>query len=474
MKILYCASEALPFAMSGGLGDVAGSLPKALCSKENEVAVVLPMYGTIPASLRDDFEFVTDFTVSVGWRSQYCGVFKTLHNGVTYYFIDNEYYFKRDTLYGFYDDGERFAFFSRAIIDMLIHIDFTPDIIHTNDWQTALVSVYLNLYYRHIEKLALIKTVFTIHNIQYQGKYGYEMLTETLSINELNCHVIDLDNCVNFMKGALEEADKITTVSPTYAQEIKDPWFAHGLDGVLRDKEYKTCGILNGIDYDNYNPEIDPILTANYSKKAFKKGKEACKQALCESFNINYESAPIIGIVTRLVGHKGVDLIRHEARRLLSEGFQLVILGNGEAEYEDFFNQLCSEYPGDVGVYIGFKPDLAHIVYAGADIFLMPSKSEPCGLAQMVALRYGAIPVVRETGGLADSITDSGDGTGNGFTFKTYNGDDMFDACLRAKEAYENKTYWNVLVKRALSSDFSWKKSAESYIALYNELYISK
>ncbi|MCI6640675.1 MAG: glycogen synthase GlgA [Pygmaiobacter massiliensis] len=470
MKILYCASEALPFAMSGGLGDVAGSLPKALVRRGIDCRVVLPLYGTIKPELREKMELVTSFTVQLGWRNQYCGVFTCQADGVTYYLLDNEYYFKRSGLYGFYDDGERFAFFSRAILEMLLAVDFEPDILHTNDWQTALVPVYLNLCYRHQPKLSRVKTAFTIHNIQYQGKYGMDMLGDVLDVGDAGARCLEYDGCVNFMKGAIESADKITTVSPTYAKEIMDPWYAHGLDALLRDKAYKTCGILNGIDTEVYNPETDAYLAANYGPDNVAQGKAACKQALRRRFGLEENDQPLLGMVTRLVGHKGLDLVRHVAEYIVLSGMQIMLVGNGDYMYESFFRDLAEKYPGRVAVYIGFNPELAHQVYAGADLFLMPSKSEPCGLAQMVALRYGTIPIVRETGGLKDSITDSGDGKGNGFTFATYNAHDMLDACLRAKAAYEYADGWKTLVNRALGCDFSWNSSAASYIGLYEEM----
>ena len=470
MNILYCASEALPFAMSGGLGDVAGSLPRALVEDGINCAVVLPLYGDIRQEMRDKMTYLTNFSVPVGWRNQYCGVFSAQVNGVTYYLLDNEYYFKRKGLYGFYDDGERFAFFSRAILEMLQHIDFAPDIIHTNDWQTALVCVYLNLYYRHLPKFSRIKTAFTIHNIQYQGKYGLELLEDVLSIGPENAHLVEYDGCVNYMKGAIECADKVTTVSPTYAYEIMDPWFSHGLDGLLREKAYKTCGILNGIDTATYDPATDPLIGHHFDRDSFTTGKPLCKQDLREIFHLEQNEQPIIGMVTRLVSHKGLDLVRHVAEYIILSGIQFVIVGNGDYMYESFFNELAAKYPGRVGVFIGFNPELAHKIYAGADMFLMPSKSEPCGLAQMVALRYGTIPIVRETGGLKDSISDSGDGVGNGFVFSSYNAHDMLDSCLRAKAGYEFPQGWQTLVRRAMDCDFSWNTSARSYIGLYNEM----
>ena len=468
MKILYAASEAAPYAKSGGLADVAGALPKALVRDGIDCRVIMPLYGDL--KFKDTLTYVTNFSVPVGWRSQYCGLFKAEHDGVTFYFIDNEYYFKRSGLYGFYDDGERFAFFSRAILETLFYTDFEPDIINCNDWQTALTPVYLNLYYRHLDKFNHIKTVFTIHNIAYQGKYGMDILEDTCGIGARDAHIVEYDGCANFMKGAIETADKVTTVSPTYAQEILDPWFSHGLDGLLRQKQYKLCGILNGIDVDVFNPATDPDIPQNYDANTVQQGKPVCKAALQDEFGLNKDGSPVMAMVTRLVGHKGVDLVRSIAEGLLQQGIELVILGSGEAQYENFFNELCARNPGRVGVYIGFNAKLAQRIYAGADIFLMPSRSEPCGLAQMVSCRYGTIPVVRETGGLRDSIHDSGDGYGNGFTFANYNAHELYEACWRAKEGYWNKEGWPVLVKRAMECDFSWSNSAKSYEGLYNEV----
>ena len=470
MNVLFCASEATPFAASGGLGDVAGSLPRAIRNRKVACRVVLPLYGDMKPEFREKLKYVTNFTVPVGWRSQYCGVFELTHNGVKYYFLDNEYYFKRTGLYGFYDDGERYAFFSRAILELLFHLDFKPDIIHTNDWQTALVPVYLNLYYRHLDDFRNIKTVFTIHNIQYQGKYGLEILEDTLAIGRNDAHVLEYDGCVNFMKGAIECADKVTTVSPSYAGEIMDPWFSHGLDGLLRQKQYKLCGILNGIDTKGYDPATDPNLAQNFDAATFAQGKPACKQDLREIYGLEESDAPIVAMVTRLVGHKGVDLVRHVAQDMVDDGMQFVLLGSGESEYEQFFSELAARNPGRVGVKIAFIPAVARKVYAGADMFLMPSKSEPCGLSQMVALRYGTVPIVRETGGLRDSIHDSGDGIGNGFTFASYNAHDMLYACRRAHEGYANAEGWQQLVQRAMECDFSWGASAKTYVEMYQQV----
>ena len=470
MNVLFCASEAAPFAASGGLGDVAGSLPRAIRNRKVACRVVLPLYGDMKQEFREKLTYITNFTVPVGWRSQYCGLFELTRDGVKYYFLDNEYYFKRTGLYGFYDDGERYAFFSRAILEMLFHLDFVPDIIHTNDWQTALVPVYLNLYYRHLDQFRSIKTVFTIHNIQYQGKYGMDILEDTLGIGANDAHIVEYDGCVNLMKGAIECADKVSTVSPSYATEILDPWYSHGLDGLLRQKQYKLCGILNGIDTKSYDPAADPNIAQNYTADTVEEGKAACKKELQELFGLHDWPVPTVAMVTRLVGHKGVDLVRHVAQDIVNSGMQLVVLGSGEAAYEQFFGELAARNSGCVGVKIGFIPSLARKVYAGADIFLMPSKSEPCGLSQMVALRYGTVPIVRETGGLRDSIHDSGDGAGNGFTFSSYNAHDMLHACQRAKEGYDNHEGWMQLVRRDMACDCSWSASAKQYVEMYEQV----
>ncbi len=468
MKILYASSEANPFAKSGGLADVAGALPKALVKDGVDCRVVMPLYGDL--KMKDKLTYVTNFSVPVGWRSQYCGLFTAQVSGVTYYFLDNEYYFKRTGLYGFYDDGERFAFFSRAILEMLFHMDFVPDIINCNDWQTALVPVYLNLYYRHLDQFNRIKTVFTIHNIAYQGKYGLEILEDTCGIGKRDQHIVEYDGCANFMKGAIELADKVTTVSPTYAREILDPWFSYGLDALLRSKQYKLCGILNGIDTEVNNPATDPVIAAHYTADTFKTGKKVCKEDIQGQFGLQQDGSPVFGMVSRLVGMKGFDLVRSIAEGLIAEGIELVVLGTGESGYEAFFSDLAARPPGRVGVYIGFNAKLAQQIYAGADVFVMPSKSEPCGLAQMVACRYGTIPVVRETGGLRDSIQDSSMGRGNGFTFAGYSAHELYDACHRAKEAYWRPDDWQNLVKYAMSCDFGWDVSAKSYEGLYNEV----
>ena len=467
MKVLFCSSEAVPFAASGGLGDVAGSLPTALCEEGVEVRVVMPLYAQTKEKYAEQLEYVTNFNVLLGWRSQYCGLFKLVKDGVVYYFLDNEYYFKRNGLYGHYDDGERFAFFSKAILEMLVNIDFEPDIIHTNDWQTALVNLYINVFYRHMPKFYNIKTVFTIHNIAYQGQYGLDINDAVLGIPREYLHQLEYENCANFMKAAIETADKVTTVSPTYAQEILDPWFSHGLDPLLRERQHKLWGILNGIDYAGYNPKEDKLIVQNFHADAFIKGKAACKAELREIFGLETNDKPIAAVVSRLVEHKGFDLVKNVAEGLVHEGYQLVVLGTGEAQYEDFFSYMAYKYPGQVGVKLAFIPALARKIYAGSDMFIMPSKSEPCGLSQMIALRYGTVPIVRETGGLKDSVHDSQDGFGNGFTFANYNSHELYECCMRAYMGYQNKDGWKQLVKRAMKSDCSWKVSAKEYIRMY-------
>ncbi len=472
MKVLYVASEALPFMASGGLGDVAGSLPQALRKRLIGCRVVMPLYDTIKQELKDKMTFITNISVPVAWRRQYCGIFQAKHEGVIYYLIDNQYYFKRDTIYGHYDDAERFTFFARAVLEILPVVDFKPDIIHCNDWQSALTPVFYSTFYSKDPWYQGIKTVFTIHNIQYQGTYGLELVNDVIGLNAGDTSIVEYDGDVNFMKGAIECANKVTTVSPSYANEILDPWYSHGLDTILRDRQWKLQGILNGIDVDNYNPETDKNIIKNYDVKTVKKGKAENKKDLQAALNLPQRAdVPIIGIVTRLVSHKGLDLIKGILDELLyTTDVQIALLGSGDWQYENFFKEMAAKYPDKVGIEIGFIPALARKIYAGADIFLMPSKSEPCGLSQMVALRYGTVPIVRETGGLRDSITDSGDGQGNGFTFKTYNAHDMLGAIRRSLGAYDNKEYWDSLVVRAMECDFSWGKSANEYIKMYKEI----
>ncbi len=472
MKILFVASEVRPFVSSGGLADVAGALPGALCKKGIDCRVVLPLYGSIDQSFREKMKFVRAFDVQLSWRSQYCGVFQYDLDGVTYYFLDNEYYFKRNGLYGFYDDAERFAFFSKAVLDMVTKGDFAPDLIHCNDWQTAMLPVYLNTFYRRNEKLTRTRILFTIHNIQYQGQYGMQMMYDVLGLPESKSGTMEYDGSLNMMKAAISQSDMVSTVSPSYAGEILDPWYSYGLDRYLRDQKYKLTGILNGIDTTTLNPKTDPALIAHYSKDNIE-DKALNKKEIQRIMKIDQDPDMfLVGMVTRLVAPKGLDLVKYILDEMMTqyEDFSLVMLGTGDPFYENFFKEAQSRWPGRVGVRIGFVPDIAAKIYAGADAFLMPSKTEPCGLAQMVSLRYGTIPIVRETGGLKDSIKDLGEKGGNGFTFKSYNAHDMMGALLRCKALYEDRAAWKKAVLMALKQDFGWNASAEEYRSLYKRI----
>lgn len=471
MRILYCASEANPFCGSGGLADVAGSLPHTLCRKGQDCRIVVPLYGTIPQDLKNQMNFITNFTVPVAWRHQYCGLFWARWNDCTYYFIDNEYYFKRGTLYGHYDDAERFAFFSRAILEMLPYIDFHPDIIHANDWQTALVPVYYYLFYSHRPWYYNIKSLFTIHNIQYQGKFGLDSLADVFDLMPSDHEIVEYGGCINLMKGAIICADKVTTVSPTYAKEILSPKFSHGLDPILKMFEGKLSGILNGIDKDYYSPSKNKELPASFHVNKMA-GKAVCKEALQKSVGLPADpDKPVVAMITRLVDSKGLDLLTLAADDLLQENVQLILLGKGDFYYEDYFWHLAERYPDNCRVLLRFDQTLAKQIYAGADIFLMPSRTEPCGLAQMICSRYGTVPVIHETGGLYDSIKDAGcEGGGNGFTFASYSAWDMLCALRNALNCYADKAAWKKLVRRVMLTDFSWDISAGKYADLYRSL----
>lgn len=468
MKILFAASEANPFVASGGLGDVIGSLPKALRIKGLVCRVVMPLYSNISDDLKKKMAYVCNFNVSLGWRNQYCGVYQYNNDGVIFYFIDNEYYFKRDGIYGFYDDAERFAFFSKAVLELIQNIDYVPDILHCNDWQTAMIPVYLNVYYRYSSRYSNIKTIFTIHNIEYQGKYGLELVGDVLGLPCSAIGLMQYDGCLNMMKAAIESSDKITTVSPSYAEELKNFWYGCGLDRELEAHSYKFCGILNGIDYDINNPQTDKSIYQNYSPENIL-GKKRNKKNLCLEMKISTDRQPVVGIVSRMVKHKGLDLVEYALEYLVRSGFKFVILGSGEYRFESFFNNMRDRYPDRIAVYIGYNKFLSKKIYAGSDMFLMPSQSEPCGLSQMIALRYGSIPIVRETGGLRDSIVDCSLGSGNGFCFKQYNADDMNYALFRAKKIYEDKAAWESLIKHAMKCNFSWDDSATKYMFLYQD-----
>ncbi len=472
MKVLFCASEALPFMATGGLADVAGSLPQALRARMVGARVVMPYYDGISQELKDSMRFLTSISVPVAWRRQYCGIFEAKAGNVTYYLIDNQYYFKRGTIYGHFDDAERFAFFSRAILEMLPYIDFKPDIIHSNDWQTALVPIYYRMFYSNNDWYRNIKHLFTIHNIQYQGQYDSAILGDVFGMPKTEKELMEHDGCINLMKGAIETSNWVSTVSPTYAYEILDPWFAHKLDPVLRERAWKLSGILNGIDVLSYDPQTDDKIFKNFGLENLDDKKEN-KRGLQERMGLAQdENVPLIGMVTRLVSHKGLDLVKGAIENLMTySNAQFAILGSGDWEYEEFFIEMQERYPGRFAICVGFIPELSRKIYAGADIFLMPSKSEPCGLSQMISLRYGTIPVIRETGGLKDSITDCRDGFGNGFTFKSYSTNDMLDSIHAAIYHYNSdKDSWQILVKRAMECDNSWGKSAKDYMRLYREI----
>ena len=469
-KILFVASEAAPFIATGGLAEVIGSLSKELARKGGyDVRVVLPLYSEIRQEYRERFKFIGNKTVPVAWRNQYCGVFEYALNGVIYYFVDNEYYFKRKGCYGHYDDGERFAFFCRSVLEIMPLVDFYPDVLHCHDWQSALAAIYLKSIYCSTKEYANIKTVFTIHNIEYQGKFSLDNLQWLFGIDGYYQGIVEYNGCINLMKGAIECCDRFTTVSPTYAEEIKDPYFSHGLDGIVRRNESKLCGILNGIDLDYYNPATDKALFANYDAKNVAP-KATCKEQLQRMLNLQVRSdIPIVAMITRLVDHKGLDLVTAVIDEAMDCDMQFVILGTGEGYYEHYFAELASRHPQKVATVIALNSDLSRQIYSGADIFLMPSKSEPCGLAQMIASRYGTVAIVRETGGLRDSITPYANG-GNGFTFANYNAHDMLYVLKEALTLYADAQKWSDLVSKAMNSDFSWKSSAVKYAKLYTDL----
>ncbi len=470
MNILFATSECAPFIKTGGLADVAGALPKALAGNGHDVRVILPLYEGIGEEWRSQMTYLQCFHITLAWRSPYCGIFELKRDGVTYWFVDNEYYFKRSNIYGHYDDGERFAYFSRAVVESMGWLNWHPDVLHCNDWQTALVPIYLLEERHRIPQLCDTKSVFTIHNIQYQGEYGWEVNTECVGIPASETKILEMNGKLNMMKGAIETATRVSTVSPSYAAEIKDPWFSWGLHDELNLRHYKLCGIKNGIDTESYNPETDYQLYRNYSKDDMS-GKGECKRALQERLCLEQRwDVPLVGMVTRLVAHKGLDLVRMGLEELMdTENMQFVILGSGDKEYEDYFNYMQAKYPGRLCFCHGFVPELARKIYSGADIFLMPSAQEPCGLAQMIALRYGTIPVVREVGGLKDSVFDSADNYGNGFTFKNYECADMQLAVRRALWGIQDDQGWHQLMWRAMMSDNSWDRSAQDYINLYND-----
>ena len=475
MKILFAASEAAPFLKTGGLGDVAAALPKALsAAPHTEVCVFLPYYKAIKTNPAFEMELVAEFNVPLGWRNQYCGLFRAIgrKKKLQYYFIDNEYYFYRDTAYGYNDDGERFAYFSKAVLESLQHLNWYPDVIHANDWQTALIPVFLRAFYQELESYQPIRTVFSIHNMEYQGKESYFFIQDCLGLPYDWHGTMQFDGCTNFMKAAINAADHISTVSRTYATEIQTPYFAHGLHDVLRHHNYKLSGVVNGIDVDVFNPETDPLIPVNFSASDVS-GKAENKRQLQEKLGLPQRAdVPMIIMITRLVGHKGVDLIQAVMDDLMGEDLQLVVIGTGEPRYEYMFRHYAGMFPEKVSANIVFDNTLAHQAYAAADMVLMPSRQEPCGLTQLIAMRYGTVPIVRETGGLYDTVPAYNEETGEGlgFTFQTYNAHDMLDAIRRAISLYHNPELWAGLRLSDLKNDSSWDRSVQEYWQIYHSV----
>ncbi len=475
MQIVFASAECAPFVKTGGLGDVAGSLPAALVRAGAEVIVMVPKYATIKDEYKAQMEHFSDFYVSLGWRNEYCGLEKLEHDGVTYMFIDNERYFARDYPYGFFDDGERFAFFSKAITESLQHLPagFECDILHCNDWQTALAPVFLREFYQGLPLYDRVKTVFSIHNVAFQGQFSDTVMEDILGVAHIPAAASQLrcDACsINYMLGALRYADAITTVSPTYASEIQTPEFGEGLDGVLRERSYALQGILNGIDVADFDPATDKRIAANYTVED-RSGKAVCKAKLQEELGLEVrDDRPLMVMVTRLTRQKGMDLVMYALDRILAGGVQVAVLGTGDRDYEDGLRYFQDKYPGTMAARIEFDPALSQRMYAAADMFLMPSKFEPCGLSQIIAMRYGTLPIVRETGGLKDTVIPYNEftGEGTGFSFSNFNGDEMGDAVFRAARLFwDNRDAWNQLVTQAMSQDFSWTRSADKYLDLY-------
>lgn len=475
MQIVFASAECAPFVKTGGLGDVAGSLPAALVRAGAEVIVMVPKYATIKDEYKAQMEHFSDFYVSLGWRNEYCGLEKLEHDGVTYMFIDNERYFARDYPYGFFDDGERFAFFSKAITESLQHLPagFECDILHCNDWQTAMAPVFLREFYQGLPLYDRVKTVFSIHNVAFQGQFSDTVMEDILGVAHIPAAASQLrcDACsINYMLGALRYADAITTVSPTYANEIQTPEFGEGLDGVLRERSYALQGILNGIDVEGFDPATDKRIAANYTVED-RSGKAVCKAKLQEELGLEVrDDRPLMVMVTRLTRQKGMDLVMYALDRILAGGVQVAVLGTGDRDYEDGLRYFQDKYPGTMAARIEFDPALSQRMYAAADMFLMPSKFEPCGLSQIIAMRYGTLPIVRETGGLKDTVIPYNEftGEGTGFSFSNFNGDEMGDAVFRAARLFwDNRDAWNQLVTQAMSQDFSWTRSADKYLDLY-------
>ena len=470
MKILYVTSEANPFAASGGLGDVMGALPVSVANEGNECSVILPLYDTIKPIHREKLEHVIDMSFNHGWRRTGASVYKTVYNNVTYLFVENHYYFERGKLYGEFDDAERFSFFSRAVIEYMLYSGDIPDVLHANDWQSALAVVYLKTEFSHIQSLWGVKTVYTIHNIEYQGKYGSEILGDVFGISSNYRGILDFDGCINLMKAAIVTSDFVTTVSPNYANELQHDYFAFGLSNIIKDSRHKMRGVINGIDYEYFSPEKGGDIYASYNNRTYKSGKAKNKAALQAEVGLPVEpNVPLIVMITRFASQKGIDLVLHIMDELLCENVQVIVLGTGEKEYEDAFRALEWRH-SNLRALIKFDRVISKKMYAGADIFLMPSKSEPCGLAQMIACSYGTIPVVRSVGGLYDSIRTYGEEGANGFRFDNYNAHELLFTIKDALELYKTPKKWNELTASAKKSNFTWENSAKEYISIYKNI----
>ena len=473
-KVLFVASEAQPFCATGGLADVCGTLPRAVMkdTKSIEVRTILPLYSNINERYRKDFKFIGNIYVTLSWRKEYCGVFEYDYEGVKYYFIDNEKYFKRDSgVYGYLDDGERFAFFSRSVLEVLPLIDYFPDIIHTNDWQSALITIYLKTD-EWDARYKKIRTILTIHNIQYQGRFGQHILTDVFGIDQKFKNLLTWDYDINIMKGAIVCADRITTVSPSYAEEINTPKYSCGLHSIIEENAYKLTGILNGLDYDFYNPETDKVINFNYNRDSLE-NRARNKEVLQREFNLEVNAEkPMLAIVSRMTMMKGFDIIKSCIEKLVKEmDIQFVGVGSGERDYEDFFRYLNNKYPKKVHISVGYSLEIGRKIYSCADIYLMPSISEPCGLSQIVASKYGVIPIIHEVGGLKDTIKDFGcKGGGNGYTFKHDCVEDFEYSIRRAVKDYQDREKWIKKVRKVMKMDFSWKKTAKKYVELYKEI----
>ncbi|MBM7704805.1 glycogen synthase GlgA [Metabacillus iocasae] len=475
MNVLFAVSECVPFVKTGGLADVAGSLPKDLVKLGTNVCVIMPKYGQIAQKYKEEMKLKKVINVQVGWRNQYCGLEVMQVDGVTYVFLDNEYYFNRETLYGHYDDGERFSFFCRAVIESIPFLEFTPDIIHCHDWHTGMIPFLLRAHY---EQYDAIQTVFTIHNLQFQGIFSKSILHDLLNMNDyyFTENQLEFYGDVNFMKAAIVASDKITTVSPTYRNEIQIPYYGEKLDGLLRERHDDLLGIINGIDDTMYNPQIDECIPYQYSVENLE-NKERNKRYIQRKLGLSQgEDIPIISMVTRLTAQKGLELVKHVFHEIMALNVQVIVLGTGDVEFEDFFVEMEKCYPGKVKTIIGFNEELAHLIYAGSDLFLMPSKFEPCGLGQLIALKYGAVPIVRETGGLNDTVQSYNEesGDGNGFSFKNVNAHDMLHTIKRAKDLYECKDVWKQLMVKGMTQDYSWAQSAFKYNQLYASLLLKE